>query len=222
MNKPRVAIIDYKMGNMFSVKNAFEKIGVMAEITDDVNYIINADALVLPGVGAFRSAMKHLEENNLVDIIKAFIETGKPFIGICLGLQLLFDESEEFGSTKGIGIIRGKVQRFPDEINGRKIKVPQIEWNQIKRKSIDWKDTELKNIIEGEYMYFVHSYYVIPEDDSIILTTSNYEGIEYCSAIKKDNIVAFQFHPEKSGHKGLQIYENIKEIIIKSKGEVNV
>ncbi|SMP56915.1 imidazole glycerol phosphate synthase subunit HisH [Anoxynatronum buryatiense] len=217
MENTRVAIIDNDMGNMFSVKNALEKVGLAVEITKDRGHIMKADALVLPGVGAFGSAMKHLNEHGLVETIKAFVETGKPFIGICLGLQLLFEESEEFGNSPGLALIKGRVVRFPQHVNQEEIKVPQIAWNKIMKGNMEWERTVLKNITAGEYMYFVHSYYVVPNDEKVILTKTSYEGIEYCSAIQQNNIVAFQFHPEKSGLKGLEIYENIKEWIIRSK-----
>ncbi len=210
----KVALIDYEIGNLFSVKNALKAIGIDAEITKDVEFIKSADAAILPGVGAFKNAMEHLEKLELIPVIKEFIGSGKPFMGICLGLQLLFSESEEFGNTKGLDIIKGKVLKFPEVYEGEKIKVPQISWNQIRKVNIEWENTELNGIDDGEYLYFVHSYYVRPEDDKVILTLTDYEGIKYCSSIKKDNIFASQFHPEKSGDKGLKIYENFKNIIM--------
>ena len=210
----KVALIDYEIGNLFSVKNALEKIGIDAEITKNKEVILHADAVILPGVGAFKNAMEHLEKLELISVIKEFINSGKPFMGICLGLQLLFTESEEFGDTEGLDIIKGKVAKFPENYNSKKIKVPQISWNQVKKAGINWNNTELEGIKNGEYLYFIHSYYVIPEDKSIILSKTNYGGIEYCSSIKKDNIFATQFHPEKSGKNGLKIYENFKKMIL--------
>jgi glutamine amidotransferase len=211
-----VAIIDYDMGNLFSVQNAFREIGVNAEITRDTDDIMNADAAVLPGVGAYNSAMQKLKEHGLVDTITQYIQTGKPFMGICLGLQLLFTESEEFGNTNGLGILEGRVVKFPTVFETKSIKVPQIAWNQIIPANLSWEGTELEHVKPGEYMYFVHSFYVLPKDQSIVLTKTCYEGIEYCSSIKKDNIFAVQYHPEKSGKSGLKIYHNFKKIILNS------
>ena len=209
----KIAIIDYDMGNLFSVKNAFESMGVEVEITRNSECIMNADALVLPGVGAFGSAMDNLKKYGLVDIINKYIESGKPFMGICLGFQLLFEESYEFGISEGLGLVKGKVVRFPNEHKSMSIKVPQIAWNQIYESNIKWVGTEYDGIHDGEFMYFVHSYYVIPTDNDIVFSTTKYEDIEYCSAIKKDNIFAVQFHPEKSGEFGLKIYENFIKLL---------
>ncbi len=214
----KVALIDYDSGNLFSVKNALEKIGIIVEITNNKETILDADAVILPGVGAFEKAMNNLEKLGLDDAIKEFIETGKPFMGICLGLQLLFTESEEFGVTKGLDIIKGRVEKFPEIYNNNRIKIPQISWNQIKKMNLNWEETELKGIKNDEYFYFVHSYYVNPQDKEVILTLTEYEGFEYCSSIKYKNIFATQFHPEKSGEIGLKVFENFKNIILK-KGE---
>ena len=157
----KVAIIDFKVGNIFSVVQACEKIGLTVEVTSDYNTILSSDGVILPGVGAFGDAMKNLEDQNLVVTIKDFIKTGKPFMGICLGLQLLFTYSEEFGTHKGLDIINGWVKKFDNS----KDKVPQIGWNKIYKSSNDWKKTPLNNTINNEYMYFVHSYYVKPYDE---------------------------------------------------------
>lgn len=203
----KVVIIDYSLGNMFSVQQAFAHFGVKAIVTDNKEEIDSADALVLPGVGAFAEAMNCLNTNNLVAPIKSSIEKGKPFLGICLGLQLLFDTSEEFGATNGLGIIPGTIKRF--NFNDPKIKVPQMGWNNIIEPSLNkWENTILSNITSNEFMYFVHSYYASPINPEHILCETEYEGLKYCSAVIKGNVAATQFHPEKSAIEGLKIYKN--------------
>ena len=209
--KKKVVIIDYQLGNLFSVNQAMTKIGIIAVISSNPIEIENADAIVLPGVGAFKDAMENLKKLNLVQPIKNFIESGKPFFGICLGLQLLFSESEEFGNTTGLNIIEGKVVKFRNVNNDvlNFYKVPQISWNSInKPDKLSWQKTPLFNISELENFYFVHSYYVVPTNTNIILTTTEYAGVKYASSIYFKNIFACQFHPEKSAHEGLKIYEN--------------
>ena len=205
----KVAIIDFKVGNIFSVVQACKKIGLLVEDTSDYNTILSSDGVILPGVGAFGDAMLNLEEQNLIKTIKDFVQTNKPFMGICLGFQLLFTNSEEFGNHKGLDIIKGTVKKF----DSTKTKVPQIGWNKIYKDFNTWENSPLEDTINNEYMYFVHSYYVIPSNKNIVLTNTNYSGIEYCSSIKKDNILATQFHPEKSGEKGLEIYKNWSKIL---------
>ena len=200
-----VAIIDYQLSNLFSVKHACCHVGLDAEITSDPKVIKQASGAILPGVGAFGDAMSSLEKLNLTSAIKDFIASGKPFMGICLGLQLLFTKSEEFGIHNGLDIIKGNVVKFK---NG--IKVPQIGWNTIHSPSGQdlWERSPLRGIAEGEYMYFVHSFYVAPEDPDMVLTKTEYEEISYCSGIHRDNVFAVQFHPEKSGEEGIKIYRN--------------
>ena len=204
----KVAIIDYGMGNLFSVKLACEQVGLDSLITNNKAEILTADALILPGVGAFADAMNDLSKMDLVNTIKEFINSGKPFLGICLGMQLLMTESEEFGKHKGLDIIKGKVLKF----DNKKEKVPQVGWNKI-IKNKDWENSLAENLSDGEYMYFVHSFYCQPEDEEIILSETDYAGETYCSSLKKDNIFACQFHPEKSGEKGLLIYKNLANLI---------
>lgn len=203
------------MSNLHSVKKACAYVGLDAEITSEVSVLLEADAAILPGVGAFGNAMENLHSLGLVEPILEFIKKGKPFLGVCLGLQLLMQESEEFGNHKGLGVIAGKVKKFPQiSKQGNLIKIPQVGWNKIyKRKGKSWEKSPFKDLKNFEFMYFVHSYYVSPEDSNVVISLTNYEGFEYCSAIKKDNIFATQFHPEKSGPKGLTIYKNfVKEI----------
>ncbi|MFA6275884.1 MAG: imidazole glycerol phosphate synthase subunit HisH [Pedobacter sp.] len=204
----KVVIIDYNLGNLFSVKQACDTVGMNAEISTNKRDIDNADALILPGVGAFIEAMHNLEVFDLIDAIKNNVNRGKPIFGVCLGLQLLFSKSEEFGSGEGLNLINGTIKKFPSEVDNKKIKVPQIAWNKIYSYEQAWENTALNEISENEFMYFVHSYYVDPAEETCILTKTNYEGLDYCSGILKDNIFATQFHPEKSAQKGISIYKN--------------
>jgi len=210
MINKNVVIIDYGLGNMFSISQACSKVGLKTTITSDPNIICNSDALILPGVGAFGDAMKSLEQLNLIDTIRDFAKTGKPFLGICLGMQLLFNESEEFGTHKGLGLIEGKIHKFRfTQTEPKCIKIPQIQWNKIYFKIENaWNDTSLSGVENNSFMYFVHSYYAKPHDESLILSYSKYADLEYCSSVKKNNITGIQFHPEKSGELGINIYKN--------------
>jgi glutamine amidotransferase len=207
--KPKVAIIDYGLGNIFSIKNACEIVGLDTLITSNADEINNSDALILPGVGAFGDAINSLKQKGLDVVINNFVNTGKPFLGICLGMQLMFTESEEFGVHKGLGLISGKIIKFPNRDNQNKIlKVPQIQWNQIyKYNTENWENSPMYNINEGEYVHFVHSYYAIPDQIESILSYSEYGGIKYASSVIKDNLLGIQFHPEKSGIIGIEIYK---------------
>lgn len=206
----KAVIVDYQLGNLFSVNQALINIGLNVKITSDPNDVVEADAIILPGVGAFKDAMANLNNMGLVNPIKEAIQAGKPFLGICLGLQLLFTQSEEFGSSEGLNIIRGEVKKFKNtDAEGNLIRVPQIAWNTIKPVSPSgWDNTPLKDTKNEEDMYFVHSYYVKPDDKGVILTETEYGGMKYASSILKDNIFACQFHPEKSAEAGLKIYNN--------------
>ena len=201
-----IAIIDYGMGNLRSVQKGFEKVGAEAVVSADPRVVLEADRVVLPGVGAFADCMANLEQGGFVEPILRIIAQGRPFLGICLGLQLLFTESEEFGTHQGLNVIPGRVRRFPEGMTaaGETLKVPHMGWNQI---GIRRRPPALAGIDDGANVYFVHSYYVEPEDETVIATTTGY-GIDFCSAIWKDNIVATQFHPEKSQDVGLRILKN--------------
>lgn len=203
----KAAIVDYGMGNLFSVKQACSWAGLEPLITSDKGLIESSDALILPGVGAFARAMANLKRLNLISPIRDFIASGKPFMGICLGMQLLMTESEEFGLHEGLGIIKGTVKKFP--VN-KGVKVPQIGWNAIKVsfEKRGWKGTFLKGIRSGELMYFNHSYYCSLKDKTIGLSFTEYAGIKYFSSFLINNIFACQFHPEKSAFEGLKIYKN--------------
>jgi imidazole glycerol-phosphate synthase subunit HisH len=208
-SKKKVIIIDYHMSNLFSVMHACDYLGLRAEISSEKKDIEKADGIILPGVGAYGDAMKNLQRLDLLEPLKAFVQSGKPFMGVCLGMQLLFTESEEFGNSKGLGIIKGNVIRFPMQTKKNEtVKVPHIGWNTIYPSSkANWKESPYKNIKENEFMYFVHSYYVssLPKDTILSLTT--YGGIEYCSSVLSNNVFATQFHPEKSGNEGIKIYK---------------
>ncbi|QQT27804.1 imidazole glycerol phosphate synthase subunit HisH [Sphingobacterium spiritivorum] len=208
--RKRIVIVDYQLGNLFSVNQALLNVGANVLISSDKEAIRSADAIVLPGVGAFSDAMRNLHDLDLIDVLHQKVNIEKrPFLGICLGLQLLFTASKEFGNHKGLDFISGTVERFNNQniLDFSKVKVPQISWNTISYPSNrSWKDTPLEMIKNETDMYFVHSYYVKPLDQDVILSTTSYGGIEYCSSILKDNIFACQFHPEKSGERGLDIY----------------
>jgi glutamine amidotransferase len=203
-----VIIIDYQLGNLYSVKQACDTIGINAKISCEEDDILNADALILPGVGAFNEAMSNLKKLNLDLAIIQKVKSGVPIFGICLGLQLLFTESEEFGAGMGLDLISGVIKRFPEQYKNRKIRVPQIAWNTIYNQEQDWEKTALREIKNNDFMYFIHSYYVEPKDKNNILTLTNYDGIEFCSSVNYQNIFATQFHPEKSSDKGISIYKN--------------
>ncbi len=192
------------MGNLRSVEKALQKVGAQTLVTSEPEKVLIAEGLVLPGVGAFKDCMRNLKEYRLIDPLHKFIQSGRPFLGICLGLQLLFSESTEFGLYKGLDIIRGKVVRFSQ---GSTVKVPHMGWNTVK---IEKEVPLLQDIEDESYFYFVHSYYVIPEDESIVATTTNY-GVKFVSSICHNNIFACQFHPEKSQRLGLGILRRFKE-----------
>ncbi len=205
-----IAIVDYGMGNLRSVQKAFEKIGAEAVVTSDPLVVLEADRVVLPGVGAFRDCMRNLEEAGFVDPLLKVIAEGRPFLGICVGMQLLFTDSVEFGLYSGLNVIPGHVLRFPDQmiVAGERLPVPQMGWNQLTFKK---HPPAFVGIEDGSNVYFVHSYYVEPDDSAVIATTTDY-GIEFCSSIWKDNIIATQFHPEKSQDVGLRILKNFAEL----------
>lgn len=201
-----IAIIDYDMGNLKSVSKALESLGAEVCITRDIRKIKDASKIILPGVGAFPQCMKNLEDYKLIETVISEVQKGKFFLGICLGLQLLFEESVEKGGSKGLGLLKGKVLQF--NLN-KSYKVPHMGWNQIEIKKPNNK--LYKNISDQSSFYFVHSFYVKPDDESIIATETNY-GTQFCSSIIKDNIWACQFHPEKSQNLGLKLLENFINI----------
>ena len=203
-----IAIIDYGAGNLQSVKKAFDFIGAESVITDNPEIINACDRILLPGVGSFGDAMDSMHKSGLVETVKQNALSGKPFLGICLGLQLLFEESEESPGVKGLGIFKGKIKKFSPDMG---LKIPHIGWNSLEIKQ---KNTLFKNVPENSYVYFVHSYYLHAEDEEDVATVTNY-GIDFHSAVGKNNIFATQFHPEKSGDVGLQILKNFASMEVK-------
>ena len=201
MNERTIAIVDYDAGNIRSVEKAFQKVGGQAFITANPDEVIRSDALVVPGQGACDSAMRNMRQKGLLDPIKEFISSGKPFLGVCLGLQLLMDESEE-GQETCLEVIPGKTRRLPDGM-----KIPHMGWNQV---TFDIRHPVFEGIPDGSNFYFVHSYYVQPIDPTIVACTTDY-AIKFCSGVVKQNVIAVQFHPEKSGLLGLKMYKNFVE-----------
>jgi glutamine amidotransferase len=202
-----IAVIDYDMGNLHSVCKGLEKAGVKPQVTDSATIIKNADAVVLPGVGSFDPAMQHLRSRNLIEPIQDIIASGIPFLGICLGLQILFESSEE-GQEKGLGIFPGTVRRFQSEPG---LTIPHIGWNQL---SFTQPDLPLwKTIGSQPWVYFVHSYYVDPSDRNLTAATIQHGSQIITAAIAKDNVMAVQFHPEKSSNAGLKILDNFVELV---------
>ncbi|MDH4099371.1 MAG: imidazole glycerol phosphate synthase subunit HisH [Nitrospirota bacterium] len=209
-----IAIIDYGMGNLRSVQKAFEQVGHDAVITDQHRTIMDASHVVLPGVGAFPDCMANLKERDLLSSLYITFHKGKPFLGICLGLQLLFSESQEHGATGGLNMFRGSVVRFPDNLaelahdTKNAYKIPHMGWNQV------WQTGEnplMAGIPDGSYFYFVHSYFVMPMEFGPVVGTTDY-GIQFTSMVKKDNIYGVQFHPEKSQKVGLQVLKNFGDL----------
>ncbi len=203
-----IAIVNYNMGNLGSVYNAFLKVGANAKIENDPNKLKDYDKLILPGVGAFGDAMEHLNSSGLKEAIVEFAKSGKYIMGTCLGMQLLFNSSQEFGKTKGLGLIPGEVVAFNKEkFDNKELKIPHMGWNEL----FIQKDDAIFNDLDREfYLYFVHSYHVVC-DDKYALGKTKY-GYEFVSAVKKDNIYGFQPHPEKSHDNGLKIIENFAKM----------
>jgi glutamine amidotransferase len=201
-----LAIVDYGMGNLRSVQKAFERLGHAAEVTRDPERVASAPGVVLPGVGAFGACMANLTALGLAEPVVHAIRAGRPFLGICLGMQLLFEESEEFGPVAGLGILPGRVVRFaadPDR------KVPHMGWNAVRKARAT---PILAGIEDGAYVYFVHSYYPVPSDRAVVATTTPY-GVEFASSVVRDNVFACQFHPEKSQQIGLRLLDNFVQTL---------
>lgn len=200
-----IGIIDYNMGNLASVYNACHLIDAKATIVKDPNELKSFDRIILPGVGAFADAMEHLNETGMKEAIYEFSKTGKPMIGICLGMQLLFESSQEFGHTQGLGLIDGEVVKFDKSKMHEDIKIPHMGWNTIIN-----KEHSLFDGLENPYLYFVHSYHAQTKEENIIGKTVY--GYEFASAVNKDNVYGFQPHPEKSHDNGIKILENFIKI----------
>jgi len=212
-----IVIVDYGMGNLHSVQKAFERVGFPARVSREAEVIRQADGLVLPGVGAFKKAVENLHAGGLEKPLLSYLESGKPFLGICLGLQLLFSESEEFGAERGLGFFKGKVVRFPAPgaaawRSRESFKVPHMGWNEIR---IGKQTPALAGIADGAHVYFVHSYYPVPADSGIVATTTEY-GLSFVSSVSQGKLYACQFHPEKSQAAGLRILKNFGGLVAAS------
>ena len=205
-----IAVIDYNMGNLRSVEKALQVVGASTKVTSLSKDIEKADKIVLPGVGSFGAAMKELKRRRLVEPIRGAIADGKYFLGLCLGMQLLFEKSDESPGVKGLCVLRGDVRRF--KFTKDELKVPHMGWNNIRRSSfVDRRSSILNGVPDNAYMYFVHSYYAKPKDEGAILTTTDY-GIKFASGVAKDNVFGLQFHPEKSQAVGLKMLKNFVEL----------
>jgi imidazole glycerol-phosphate synthase subunit HisH len=204
-----IGIIDYGMGNLFSVSKALERLNVPYFISDESEKLMNAKGLILPGVGSFKDAMLRLNESGLSEMIKQYVKSGKPLLGICLGMQLLFEESKENGLTKGLGLLSGQVKRFPGRTNeGLDYKVPHMGWNNLTFK----RHSTILNNIKEDHVYFVHSYYVSTSNQEVIIASSDYQ-IEVPAIVGKGNIIGMQFHPEKSSKIGMQLLKNFAKLL---------
>lgn len=212
MPEPRAAVVDYGMGNLYNVARACDHVGIETAVTADPDRIRRADLAILPGVGAMPDAMDELNRSGLSDALRDRVREGRPLIGICLGLQLLMEHGTEFRDHAGLGIIPGRVVRFPDtDAAGASLRVPHIGWSAVRRapRSGTWDRSPLAALADGALQYFVHSYYVVPDDPSHVAAVSSYGGIEFCSVVALDGVFACQFHPERSGRDGLALYAAI-------------
>lgn len=215
----QVAIVDYGLGNLYSVKQACEQVGLRACITSEKREIVRAAAVILPGVGAFGEAMQALSGLDLVEPLRDLTAAGTPLMGICLGMQLLMSESYEFGCHQGLRLIEGDVVRLEESgQSGRRLKVPQVGWNRVwvtrRHGALATSDEPclaaslFEHVPDGAFMYFVHSFFCRPVDANCVVTTSRYGAIDFCSTVRRGNVIGFQFHPERSGRQGLQLYRN--------------
>ncbi len=204
MIENNIIILDYKIGNIASIKNAIEHLGYNSKLSRNHDEILNSKALILPGVGAFSKAMDNLQKYDLINTLNQFVNIGKPLLGICLGMQLLFDESEEFGKNKGLGLIEGSVVKFKQ--SNLPIRLPNVNWLRLEQTKSDLSIFD--NINYSDEFYFIHSYYVLPNNIDEIISYSDFSGIKFCSAVNKKNIFGMQFHPEKSSKSGLNILNN--------------
>ena len=209
-NIKNVTIIDYGMGNIASIERAFQAIGSTTTVTSDHKIIESSDRIILPGVGGFGDSMSELNKYDLIEPIKNFVKTGKPLLGICLGMQILFESSKEKGNHQGLGLIEGKVQRIPCDYNDitNYRKIPHIGWNTIIPDTEDWNSKIFFKIPQNEFFYFVHSYLCILDNNKYRIAYSKYKECIITSAIQSNNIIGLQFHPEKSGKFGLNVLEN--------------
>lgn len=202
-----ISVIDYGMGNLRSVEKALQSLGYDARITSDPETVLKSERAVLPGVGAFADCYKGLSDSGLKEAVLEYINSGRPMLGICVGMQLLFDKSLEFGEHEGLGVFKGTVKKFPDEIVKQGMKIPQMGWNMVDKKV---NHPLLEGICTGDYFYFVHSYCVQAEDKGVEALSCSY-GIDFSAMVIKDNVAATQFHPEKSQKMGIHLLKNFGE-----------
>jgi glutamine amidotransferase len=215
MSGGNTVIVDYRLGNLFSVERALHKIGASNTlISNDKKVIENADRLIIPGVGAYGDGMNNLRELGIIDTIKTYAASGRPVLGVCLGMQMMMSESNEFGRNEGLGLVSGKVTRL-ETYGDARIKVPHIGWNTLSPAESPenlWSGSVLQGLEDGSHMYFLHSHIAVPDDFSVALATTTYGDNVYCSAFKQGNLTGVQFHPERSGKEGLSIYASfVKE-----------
>jgi glutamine amidotransferase len=208
----QVAVVDYGMGNLFSVAQACRAVGLIPAITADPARVRDAAAVIVPGIGGFPEAMRTLERDRLIEPVLGAVRDGRPVVGICLGMQLLFEQSYEFGLHRGLGILGGTVERFPELAQGRRWKVPQVGWNRLalasRREPGSWQAAGLR---DGDFMYFVHSFRVCPADPGVVAATSRYAGLEFTAAVSVGNVLGWQFHPERSGIRGVELYRALAQ-----------
>jgi imidazole glycerol-phosphate synthase subunit HisH len=214
---PKVAILDFELGNLFSVAQACRVVGLTAEITDDPRIAADADALIVPGVGSFPRAMAVLKRRGLISAIQDTAARNKPVIGVCLGLQLFMEGSTEFGHTDGLGLIAGEALRLPDipAGNGRNVPIPNVGWCAVAPPNGEalWRGSPLADIKPNAAFYFVHSYYVKPTNAGEVLANSMFGSFEFCAAVRCGSVFGFQFHPERSGPTGLAVYRSVRHMI---------
>lgn len=210
--KKKIVIVDYGLGNLYSIFQACKHFGFDPVLSSNKNEILDASHLILPGVGAFEVAINQLNKLSLVEVLEKYISSGKPLMGVCLGMQLLFEKSYEFGEHLGLGFIKGSINKFPTSYSGTNLRIPHIGWNKILKHNNDWANTPLSDLEDSSMMYFVHSYFASPDNFNEILSISQYKGFEFCSSVMSNNIFGFQFHPEKSAESGLSIYKNFINI----------
>jgi imidazole glycerol-phosphate synthase subunit HisH len=204
-----IVIVDYGSGNVFSVAMALKNAGITPVLSSNPDVIAKADRMILPGVGAFGAAWALLQSSNLIEPIRAFIANDRPFMGICVGMQMLLDSSDEFGNHPGFGLIKGAVSKIANTgINGTQHPVPRVGWYTLSPSKASWAGTILSNVKPNDAVYFVHSYAAVPNDEALVLASSTYNGLPVTAAIHLNNVVGVQFHPEKSGPVGLRIMEN--------------
>ena len=213
---PSIAVVDYGVGNLFSIARACALAGLSPTVTSNPHELATAKCLVLPGIGAFGDAMAALQKRGLVNLLRELGRNGVPIVGVCLGMQLLMEQSHEFGTHEGLGLIPGSVEPLAPAV--AMVKTPHVGWSRLERPRIDarpdpWQGTLLEGTVEGTAMYFVHSYRVVPSAPSVTLAITRYGGLEFCAAIRAGALTGFQFHPERSGAAGLQVYRNLAAVL---------